>query len=272
MIDLYQPQLAKVLVNKKESVDSRLLRLKLLKGQQDYDFVHGQFMMVGLPGFGEAPFDICSNQFEKKNYFEVSVRAVGELTEKLHEVEVGSKVVVRGPFGNGFPPLEEMGENLLLIGGGCGAVTLRSIIEEASDKRYKGKTKMQVFWGCLNEESILFKDRLKQWEKFAELVLILEKPRKSWKGETGLVTKLFDTKKVLKPSKVIMCGPPIMYKFVIQKLKEHGFADEDIYLSLERRMYCGVGVCQHCAIGPYYVCKDGPVFQYDAIKDVKGAI
>lgn len=272
MIDHYKSQPAVVLLNKQESTDSRLLRLKLEKGQSAFNFIHGQFMMVGLPGFGDAPFDICSNPFEKKKYFEVSVRAVGELTNKLHQVKKGEEVLVRGPFGNGFPHLKELGNNFLMIGGGCGAVTLRSILEEVADNRYKSKPNMQVFWGCADEATILFKNRLAAWKKISDLIIILEKPGKSWKGDKGLVTKLFDEKEVLKPSKVIMCGPPIMYKFVIQKLKEHGFADKDIYLSLERRMYCGTGVCQHCAIGPYYVCKDGPVFRYDKIKDIKGAI
>jgi NAD(P)H-flavin reductase len=102
--------------------------------------------------------------------------------------------------------------------------------------------------------------------------LILEKPKRTWRGEKGLVIKLFDTKNVLEDASALVVGPPVMYGFVIPKLKEHGLRDQDIYLSFERRMYCGVGVCQHCAIGPYYTCKDGPVFRYDVIKSIKGAI
>ena len=179
MIDHYKSQPAVVLLNKQESTDSRLLRLKLAKGQNSFNFIHGQFMMVGLPGFGDAPFDICSNPYEKKKYFEVSVRAVGELTNKLHQVKKGEEVLVRGSFGNGFPHLKELGNNFLMIGGGCGAVTLRSILEEVADNRYKSKPNMQVFWGCLDEATVLFKDRLSAWKKISDLVIILEKPKKS---------------------------------------------------------------------------------------------
>ena len=275
MKNIYEQKLVEIVELHQESIDSKrfVLRFKDKKLQRSFDFIHGQFMMIGLPGWGEAPFDICGSRQKRKKQFEVTIRSVGPLTEKFHQLKKGDLVLVRGPFGNGLPAFSDLAKkNLLLVGGGCGAVTLRSILEEYSSPGFKKDFKIQVFWGCLDQDTILFKDRQATWKKNVDFNLILEKPNKSWKGKRGLVTKLFDTNKVIGEASALVVGPPIMYRFVVPELKKHGFADEDIYLSFERKMYCGVGVCQHCAIGPYYVCKDGPVFRYDKIKEIKGAI
>jgi len=275
MINTYHQQLATIKELHKESIDSKrfVLVCKDKKWQSNFDFIHGQFMMVGLGGWGEAPFDICGSRANRKKNVEVTIRTVGPLTQKLHELKRGDEVLMRGPFGNGMPAFSKLErKNLLLVGGGCGAVTLRSILEEYTEPKFKRDFKMQVFWGCLDRDTILFKNRHAAWKKHVDFNLILEKPPKGWKGERGLVTKLFDKKEVLEDASALVVGPPIMYRFVIPKLKEHGFRDEDIYLSFERKMYCGLGVCQHCAIGPYYVCKDGPVFSYSMVKGIKGVI
>ena len=273
MINVYEQKIAVIKELHQESADSKrfVLQGKDRVWQSNFDFMHGQFLMIGLAGFGEAPFDICGSRQDRKKQVEITIRVAGSLTERLHGLKKGDEMLIRGPFGNGFPGFEELPrKNLLLVGGGCGAVTLRSILEEYCEKKHKFD--LQVFWGCLNEDTLLFKNRHVTWKKNTDFNLILEKPKKSWKGERGLVTKLFDKKQVIKDATVLVVGPPIMYKFLIPKLKEHGFSDSDIYLSLERRMYCGVGVCQHCAVGQYYVCKDGPVFRYDVINDVNGVI
>jgi NAD(P)H-flavin reductase len=182
---------------------------------------------------------------------------------------------LRGPFGQGWPSLHKIKKkNLLIVGGGCGFVPLRSVIEEAAEQ-LSAERKLQVFYGCRNIEELLFENRYQEWQKKGVKMNIIfnqEKPKtKTVYGVSchyGLITKLFDEVKVIKNAVAFLCGPPVMFKFVLAKLKKEGFAAEDIYLSLERRMACGIGICQHCAFGDKYVCKDGPVFQYSQIKDI----
>lgn len=256
------PQEVKVLMVSKDSIDTKLFTLVFTdkKEQKKFSFEHGQFMMLGLPGSGEAAFDICSATKNNKRFFQLNVRLVGRLTKKLHELKKGDTAWVRGPLGRGFPRKKINSRNLLLIGGGCGSVTLRSLILDHLDSKLSPKNQMQVFYGCLNEKTLQFKNEYGLWKKKVDLNIILDKPSAAWKGEKGLITKLFETSKVLAKPVAILCGPAVMYKFVIAELKKRQIPDEDIYVSLERRMSCGIGTCQHCALGSKYACKDGPVF------------
>lgn len=266
----YFPKLAKIVSVKGESPDSKLFTLQYLD-KSKFEFVHGQFVQIGLFGYGEAPFTLCSSTFNHKT-FEVVIREVGDLTKKLHQLEIGDTVTVRGPFGNGFPMEKFANKNVLLVGGGCGFVAMRSFILDHLLGKFNPKNKLQVFYGCLDEKNILFADEQKKWQKIVDYQIALMKPSSKWKGTKGVVTKIFEKVEVVKKAVAVIVGPPVMYKFVIEELKKNDFIDSDIYLSLERRMYCGLGVCQHCAIGPYYVCKDGPVFSYAQLKEIKGAI
>lgn len=273
MLNPYKPKIAKIIKITKQTPDTNLFTLKYMnkKDREDFGFNHGQFIMAGLAGFGEAPFDICSNIFDTK-VIELSIRQVGDLTKAINKLTIGDKMLVRGPYGHGFPLFKKLAKpNLLLIGGGCGFVTLKSIIEDYL-KNYKDKFKMQALYGAGNEDQLLFRDCYKRWQEGIDLQIILDKPKEKWKWKKGLITNLFKEVEIIKDATVIMCGPPVMYRFVIKELEKLNFASSDIYLSLERRMHCGLGVCHHCAIGSKLVCKDGPVFCYDEIKDIDGAI
>ena len=267
----YIPQEVKILSVKQDSIEAKLFNLVFTnkKEQREFTFEHGQFMMFGLPGVGESAFDICSSTEDNKHFFQLIVRMVGKVTRQLHQLKKGDTAWVRGPFGRGFPSNVLKRRNLLLIGGGCGTITFRSIILDYLNGLLGKNTKLQVFYGCLNENTLLFKSELPVWRKKMEVDIILDKPEKSWKGEKGLITALFDSHQILSNAVALVCGPPVMYKFVVQKLKEHNFKDEDVYLSLERRMSCGIGVCQHCAVGSKYVCTDGSVFSLKEINDYK---
>lgn len=256
------PQEVKVLAVAKDSLDTKLFTLTFTnkKEQKEFSFEHGQFMMFGRPGAGESAFDICSCSKNNRRYFQLNVRLVGKVTKKLHELKKGDTAWVRGPFGRGFPLRKINNRNLLLIGGGCGSVTLRSLILDHLDGKLNPKNSVQVFYGCLNEKTLQFKNEYAAWKKKIDLNIILDKPSASWKGEKGLITKLFQTVKVSEKPVAILCGPPVMYKFAIAELKKRQVPDEDIYVSLERRMSCGIGTCQHCCVGSKYACKDGPVF------------
>lgn len=263
---------AKIKTIQQETPDTKLFTFQFTKkeDQVNFSFEHGQFLMSGLLGFGEAPFDICSSA-TKLSTFDLSIRQVGELTTKLHQLKVGDMVTVRGPFGHGLPIKNFKDKDLLLIGGGCGFVAMRSfVIDYLAGRLHQGK--LSVFYGCADEKTLLFKNEYSRWRKKIDLDIVLDRPSKQWKGARGVVTVLFNNRQDFSNTVALVVGPPVMYKFVVEELKKRGMKDEDIYLSLERRMHCGGGVCQHCAIGPYYVCKDGPVFSWEQLRGVPGAI
>lgn len=272
MINPYIPKIAKIKSIKQDTPDTKLFTFQYVdKNHRDnFNFDHGQFLMLGLLGYGEAAFDICSST-TKLSTFDLSIRNVGTLTSKLDELKVGDKVTVRGPFGNGLPLKKFKNKDLLLIGGGCGFVTMRSfVLDYLAGKLNAGK--LNIFYGCLNEENLLFKNEHANWKKKINLDIILDHPSKKWRGPRGVVTGLFKDAQELNGTIALVVGPPVMYKFLIEELEQRGMKDENIYLSLERRMYCGVGVCQHCGVGPYYVCKDGPVFSWAQLKGIPSAI
>lgn len=280
VMNLYLPKLAKVVDIYPEADCSSLLTLRL-KNFGRFKFHAGQFAMVGIPGWGEAPFDICSSPLESWK-FQFCIRRVGGLSEKLAGLKKGDEVTVRGPLGNGFGDLGKLKpKNILFLGGGCGFVTVRPIIKEIIARKLYTDRKIQLFYGARAEENILFKKEQEEWKKFVDVKIILENPpplappslQRGRKGGgfnkyyKGPITDLFKQTKVVSPASIIMCGPPIMYRFCIAGLGPKCLP-ESTYFLMERRMHCGVGICQHCALGPYYVCKDGPVF---ALKQLQNA-
>ncbi|KKR07035.1 MAG: Cytochrome-c3 hydrogenase subunit gamma [Parcubacteria group bacterium GW2011_GWC2_39_14] len=262
MKNVYEIFSAKIIKVTTENPTTKTLFLKL-KDQSKFQFLAGQFMMIGLPGFGECPISISSAPQNASNYFTLTIRTVGELTEKLNSFKVGETVFVRGPFGNGFP---QVTKNLILIGGGCGYIPLRSVYEENKNRK---DIKMQILIGCRDEDSLVFESDYESMNKKHELGLIMEKPKsKKYGSAKGFVTDLIKKVDLLPDALVFLCGPAIMYGFVVKELLEKGVNLSNIYLSLEKRMHCGLGVCQHCAIGSKYVCKDGPVFNAKYLKSV----
>ncbi len=272
MNNIYQPKKAKIISVSEETADIKLLRISFENNlQKKFDFLPGQFMQIGLPGWGECPISICSTSKDSTKYFELAINSVGQLTRKLNSLVAGDFVWLRGPFGNGFDVEKFNGLPIIAIGGGCGFIPLRSLIIDFMSGTLKAK-KMQIFYGCKHENTMLFKKEYPLWNRSSEFAMVLENPSKQWKGERGVVTNLIAKREIDPKSVVVIVGPPVMYKFVIKELLKKKISPKNIYLSLERKMYCGEGVCQHCAIGPYYVCKDGPVFSWDQIKNINGAI
>lgn len=266
----YQTYSVKILKVQDEALGSKLFNLSF--PFRNFKFQSGQFVQVSVPGFGEMPISICSDPSEKK-YFQVCVRAVGAASEALNKFKAGERISVRGPYGHGFPIDLAKKRNLLIIAGGCGIEPLRPLIFAALNNPKKFQ-KVQIFYGAKSKSDLLFVSEYAKWAKNIDFQLTLDKAEP---GELaglscgiGNVTVLFDCVKLLENSIAFLCGPPVMYKFVLEQLKKHGFKDEDIFLSLERRMHCAIGVCQHCAIGSKYVCKDGPVFSYAELKGVEG--
>ncbi len=254
------------------SEKEKLFKIVLPNGE-DLGHQPGQFVQVFMPGIGEAPISICSSP-TKKGYFDLCVRKLGDLTNAMHNLKAGDTIGIRGPFGRGFEPEHYFGSDLVFVAGGIGLAPLRSVIQYVFDKKDKFG-KITIVYGAKNPSEQIFKEEVKEWEKIKDLNLIVTVDRgdETWKGNTGLITQHFD-KVSIDASKayVLVCGPPIMYKFVILGLNKFKIDASRIILSLERRMRCGLGKCGHCQINNKYVCKDGPKFSYAELKNLEEAI
>jgi NAD(P)H-flavin reductase len=271
MDNIYYPRLATL---KKIKEETPTIKTYLLKLDKKLKFKAGQFMQLTVPGVGEAPFTPSSAPGDVKE-MEITIMKTGRVTDVLHEkVKTGDTLALRGPFGKGYPMAKFEGKEILIVGGGVGLAPLRSLIYALFDKIKKIK-KVHICYGAKSPLDQCFKDEYKKWEskKNVSVNLTIDRPHPDWKGEVGLVTCLLEKDYLRKigvdiaDSYAVSCGPEIMLKFVTFKLLDAGFSPEQIYLSMNRRMSCGVGKCARCNIGPYYLCKDGPDMCYADIKD-----
>jgi len=245
----------------------------IMKDDSFFDFEPGQFVQVSLSGVGEAPISICSTP-ETDGRFQLCVRVVGRFTGAMHRLVPGDLLGIRGPFGVGFPIESLEDKDLLLIGGGCGVAPLRSLIQYvAANRRDFGR--VNILLGSKNPCSVLFADDLQNWSARPDLncILTVDEPEDDWEGQTGLITTLIPPLNI-DPDRTcaVIVGPPVMYRFVIDELLKKNIPENRIVVSLERHMKCGLGKCGHCQIHDIYCCQDGPVFFYDRIKGLRGAL
>lgn len=251
----------------------KLFEIKLDDGSE-LGHMPGQFVEVGILGIGECPISVSSSPTHKGG-FEICVRKVGRVTNFLHNINEDDKVGIRGPFGKGFPVDELKGKDLLFIGGGIGMVPLRSFVNYAMDNR-KDYGRVTLLYGARTPEEIFPFPEIDDWKSGKndmELHLTVDKADKKWKGKSGVITTLIPPLEIdTGNTYALVCGPPVMYKFVLLALNSKNFRDDHIYLSLERRMKCGVGKCGNCQFHGYYTCQDGPVFHYPLIKGIKEAL
>ncbi|MBN2483375.1 MAG: FAD/NAD(P)-binding protein [Candidatus Omnitrophica bacterium] len=263
----YNVKTGKILVAKMLTAQEKYFKIALAGGES-LDHEPGQFVMVAVPGVGEAPISVSSSP-TIRGYFELVVRDAGKLTHVLHQLEAGDTVGIRGPFGVGFPTQILEGNDLVFVAGGLGIVPLRSLINFVIDNR-RDFGKVSILLGCKTPQDMLFGDEVDQWEKRLDVNFncTVDKADPDWKGNVGLITSLIPGVTLdIERTFAIVVGPPIMYKFVIAELLKKNIPERQIYLSLERHMKCGVGKCGHCQIGDVYCCQDGPVFSYDKIKN-----
>jgi len=234
-----------------------------------FTFIPGQCAMVSMPGVGEGMFSITSSPTET-GYLDFSIKECGCLTEWLHRMDVGQQITVRGPYGNGFPvDTEFKGKDLLFVAGGIGLAPLHSVINYVRAKR-GDYGKITVVYGAKSAADRMNKEELALWAKEDGLTLCetIDKAEEGWNAHVGFVPAYVTELSPATTQTAIVCGPPIMIKFTMQALKELGFADENIYTTMEMRMKCGVGKCGRCNIGSKYVCKDGPVFRWDQLEQL----
>lgn len=245
--------------------------------RQSFNFQPGQFVMLELPGIGEGPFSISSSP-TRHGDIELCIRAVGNLTHFLDRVPRGAVVGISGPFGRGFPVEEMEGSDILLIAGGLGIVPLRAPLFAVLENRSRYE-RIDIAYGARKPSELLFTYQHQMWRQFdINLDIIVDEGDAEWTGPVGRITEILE--KRIEQSKgdlsqktfAIVCGPPVMFKFVCNMLIEAGLPMQKIFVSLERRMHCGRGKCCRCNIGATYTCLSGPVFDYWEVMNMKEAI
>jgi len=270
--DLYYPTLCEITQAKQLTDQEKWYEIKMPDGK-DLGHAPGQFVKVSVFGVGESAISISSSP-TKKGAFEMCIRQVGMVTNVLKGYEAGDMLGIRGPFGVGYPVDMFKGQDLVIVAGGIGLVPLRSLINYVLDNR-EDYGRLIILYGAKSPAELLFKEELESWSNRddVEFHLTVDRGDEDWDGNVGVITTLIPPLELdLNNTAVAITGPPIMYKFVIMALKSKQVADENIFVSLERRMKCGVGKCGHCQINGVYCCLEGPVFNYAEIKSLEEAL
>jgi len=258
----YLPKLYKVLDFYRETPDTFTITIDM---QVKHD--PGQFVQVSIPGVGEAPISICS---DSEKFLKLNIREIGNVTRALAELRAGDTILIRGPYGHGYPMKEIVGNHLLFIGGGCGIAPLKGIIDYVEHHRNEYKD-VKMYLGYRSPDDVIFARELEEWQKQYHMTVTVDQNphgKFCYDASVEFVTAALERDHVTNENKVVfVCGPPVMMDKVIKILKGKGFNDDQIFISAERLMYCAIGICCHCMIRGKYTCLDGPVFRYDEVKD-----
>ncbi len=271
MQDNIIPMLGVVTAIRTDTPDIKTFRVEAIGGGKCFDHKPGQCAMLSIPGVGEAMFSITSSP-TVKDYQEFSIKKCGCLTEWLHQMDVDQQITIRGPYGKPFPVDDALlGKDLLFIAGGVGLAPLHSVINYVLDNREK-YGKVDIVYGSRSKDDLLDLPEIQSsWMDPAskmDVHLTIDRPQDGWDGHVAFVPTYVKELEFTPDKTVLVCGPPIMIKFVLQALTELGFEKTQIYTTMELRMKCGVGKCGRCNIGDKYVCKDGPVFRFDELGEL----
>lgn len=270
---IYTPSPARIAKVEQMTALEKLFTIELPWGQ-NLGHEPGQFVEVSILGIGEAPISISSSPSRSNGTFELCVRKVGDVTAALHKLAAGATIGLRGPFGHGFQVDKMRGKDILFAPGGLGLAPARSLINQVLDER-GSFGRVIILYGARNPSELLFKDELETWSARSdvEFHVTVDRPDPTWTGNVGVITTLFKKVHVNPRNTVaVTVGPPIMYRFVLMELLGKGIPETQIWMSLERRMKCGVGKCGHCQINNLYCCQQGPAFTYAQIKGIEEAI
>ena len=253
----------------------KLFHIRILRQseRERFTFLPGQFVMLEVPGYGEIPISI-SGSATKRGMLELCIRKAGLVTGVLHRARPGSLIGIRGPFGTHFPLERMKGNNVLLIAGGLGLAPLRSAIFHVTENRADYEN-VHILYGTANPRNLLFDYQYEQWRRVdgVDLSIIVDRGDDAWHGPVGQITDLLPgVGDVDSDTYAIVCGPTVMFKFVCNWLSEHGMPMQRMFVSLERRMHCGMGKCCRCNVGSTYTCVSGPVFDYWTVMNLKEAI
>ncbi|MBF0362252.1 MAG: FAD/NAD(P)-binding protein [Oligoflexia bacterium] len=269
--NIFLPKEAKILRAIQATQSERHFTLQLAN-KEKMKFEPGQILEVSLFGYGEIPIGLASSP-TRENTFDIVIRTVGRVSAAINKLNEGDSMFIRGPMGHGFDLPLLRNQNILVIAGGIGLCPTRSLIQYIMDRRSEFK-KFSLFYGAKDPSQQMFHEDLKNWRGSSDVSFYetVDKGDGSWKGNVGVITTLFNKTQIEPDTRVIICGPPIMFKFVIKELDKIGVSRKNIYVDLERRMKCGVGKCGHCQINNKYVCVDGPVFSYADIENLEEAL
>lgn len=253
-------------IREAERIDTYRLRFVDERMRRSYRFAAGQFNMVYLVGVGEVAISIVSDPDEPE-YLDHTIRAVGRVTNAIARLQPGDGLGVRGPFGRGWPLDEAQGKDVVIVTGGLGCAPVVGAIEYIFRRRNRYGT-VKILHGVKTPHDLLYRERFDRWRRHpdTEVVLTSDQPDKTWRYHVGVVTELFEQVRVDSARTVVlMCGPEIMMRLGVPILMQRGIAATAIYVSLERHMECGIGLCGHCQLGPYFLCREGPVMRYDRV-------
>lgn len=264
------PQVGVVTDIRQETGDVKTFRVVGTDGKKLFEHIPGQCAMLSVPGVGEAMISITSSPTIKE-YMEFAVKKVGVLTSWLHGMEVGQEILIRGPYGNGFPVESTFrGKDLLFIAGGIGLAPLHSVINYCRANR-ANYGHIDVVYGSRTKEDLVgLAEMQDEWmnEKDMNVYLTIDREEEGWDGHVGFVPNYVKELQFPTTETAVICGPPVMIHFTLQGLKSLGFKDSQVFTTMEMRMKCGIGKCGRCNIGDKYVCKDGPVFSFDQLGEL----
>jgi len=263
------PVLYRIEAVNQETHDTFTIELAGTDGSGKYPFEAGQFNMLYLYGVGEVPISISGDPTNPKRLIHTT-RAVGAVTKAMRKLKRGNIVGIRGPYGTHWPIRESAGNDIVIIAGGIGLAPLRPAIYEILSQREK-YGKVVLLYGTRSPSDILFRHELERWRsRFdLEVFITVDRAMEGWRGNIGVITTLIP-KAPFDPHNAValICGPEIMMKYAVAELQKRGLDTDTIFVSMERNMKCGVGFCGHCQYGPTFICKDGPVFRFDAIQQI----
>ncbi len=269
VVDPMLPRMYRVQRTRRELADTVTLDLGPVEGGEALSFTAGQFTMLYAAGVGEIPVSISGTPGERHTLTH-TVRAVGAVSRALCGLKRGAVVGVRGPFGRGWQVERGLGGDIVLVAGGIGLAPLRSALYAALARRSE-YGRVVVLYGARTPVDVLYQRELERWRtRFGvDVAITVDHATASWRGSVGVVTRLIP-RAPFEPRRTaaLVCGPEIMMRFTAGELVKRGVAPESVYVSLERNMKCAVGFCGHCQYGPYFLCRDGPVFPYHAVQDL----
>jgi sulfhydrogenase subunit gamma (sulfur reductase) len=256
-----------------ESPSIFTLRISLADAdsQERFDFAPGQFNMVYLHGVGEIPVSIVSDPRDP-HFFDHTIRVVGRVTRGLSRLRPGDRLGIRGPFGKGWPTASAEGNDVLLVTGGLGCAPLVAMINYLMRRRERFHH-ITLLQGVRHSDDMIWRERYRRWsaQPDVQVLLAADVPGRNWPGHKGNVVELFGRLDLVPWRTVAMlCGPEVMMRAAIDQLLQRRLAKENIWLSMERNMHCGVGRCGHCQLGPHFVCRHGPVFCYTEVEALLG--
>jgi len=270
--NLYLPKEARIIRASRPTASEKHFTLQFVD-HSELEFVPGQILEVGVMGYGEIPIGLASSP-TRRGSFDIVVRTVGRVSTAINSKDVGDSLWIRGPLGHGFDLDELRGHDVLIVAGGIGLCPTRSLIQYITDSRDEFG-RFMLFYGARDPLQLLFTEDRVEWRSSHELDYheTVDHADVSWTGNVGVITTLFHKTTHIGPdTRVVICGPPIMFEFVLRELDRLGIPRENIFVDLERRMKCGVGKCGHCQINDKYCCIDGPVFTFAEIHELEEAI